>query len=106
MKPIALSDETLVAIHAKVYRKYGYPTLEDGLRAFKRVRRFADNPDNLKKAPPSHLREKLGIWANINKEIKIALNRTKTEVLTHGKKEDDSQPKQGAETREVIQVLK
>ena len=89
MEPkIALSDEELAVIHLKVYWKYGYLTLQDGLRAFKRIRRFVDNKNNMEKAPPSHLKEKIAIWAKINKEIQLALHNHK-EALKHGTKEDN-----------------
>lgn len=67
-----LSGEVLREIHTKVYKESGYPTIEDGLRAFKRGRKWAKkHPGN--RRPPRGIADKLGLTARVNKEIQITM---------------------------------
>lgn len=75
-----LSDKVLTELHAKVYRKHGY-TFQTGLRAFMRGRRWAKSHTQ-KDKPPVAIADKLLLWAEINREIKIEILKAK-EVLAN-----------------------
>ena len=72
-----LSTDTLRKIHEKVYEDYGYPTVEEGLRALKRARRWQAENLLLKQMPPAGIKNKLEMWVKINKDIEIEIIKQK-----------------------------
>ena len=74
-----LTKDRIVKIHTWVYKKNGYPTLEDGARAYMRGRRWAvKHPGN--KRPPKGIADKLGLVAQVNKEIQITMIKEKEDA--------------------------
>lgn len=67
----ALRNDQLVRIHTTVYARHGY-NLTEGLKAFRRGRRWAETHTPTD-TPPKGIRDKLLLWAEVNKSIQIAL---------------------------------
>jgi hypothetical protein len=95
-----IDTEKLQAIHTRVYRKHGYPTLELGLKAFIRGRNWSKrHPGN--RRPPAGIVDKLRMWAEINSAVQSELIRQKEELKNYEAKQ---KAENDGTSRDVIKV--